>query len=503
MKCEGGSEGVQCTRCIRLATICEFVPLRRFGRPRRLVPLVPKDDGSSTQALVASEVDDALFSPSDAPSKAMVMGGQSNAFASGSTPFVFDKVVSIPVGLPLSNMDPSLDDYDTLARLYLAQIHPFLPILSHHLPELSHYLRTSSPALSLSLYALLNVSDSSPGPLLTSGTTLADLQAQVIAVHCQYARGQAGEARETLRSVCLTLVGNSWHEIDSPAHPGHFGMSTSDVRSVRHLWWECWALDVLLAIVTGEKAYDLQGVAYQVQIGEPGDLDSPPALRIRALSLLVTCSQPPDSTASEAEVASRMQALSTVASNLSILAHQSYLTSCGSLSSTSPADLPNVLAGREAAFMASLIASASTIFLLSSSSYFSNLVASAFPCGLDTTCDAPLSAHHLINLATRNIFELLRTSLSPQLPAASHSPFFGCSLLVATQGRLLTLAKEVNEIGDWDRVGAISDIELAEWELAMQAKRWGVAQGLLKEVKSLRLAVCGVTTAPTLLLNGL
>jgi hypothetical protein len=337
---------------------CEFVPLRRFGRPRRL-PQPGDADDTATREGRQLTVTNAL-------------AGTSNALASGSTLFAFDAPINftIPGGLPLASVDPSLDDYDILAKAYLTQIHPFLPILTHHLPELSHQLRTSSPALSLALYSLLNPSETT-GPPPVLGTTLSDLQAGVISVHCQYSQGQEDGARETLRAVCKTIVDNDWHQIDSPAHPGKFGMSASDVRSVRSLWWECWALDVLLAIVTGVRTYDLQDVPYQVQIGEDGDvstsngrlrlvsilmylvsqLDSPASLRIRALSLLVTCSKSPDETSDEAAVVSRMQALSTVASNLSILSHHSYVNSCGSIAATSPIELPRVLAAREAAFM--------------------------------------------------------------------------------------------------------------------------------------------------------
>lgn len=136
-----------------------------------------------------------------------------------------------------------------------------------------------------------------------------------------------------------------------------------------------------------------------------------------------------------------------------------------------------------------LISSASTVFLLSSSSVFSSFVASAFPCGLDTTTVPARSSHYLIRSASQNIFSLIRTSLSPSIPAGVHSPFFGCSLLVAAQGTLLTMQPEEGSQSSGNDV--MGDLQLAEWMLEQQSKMYRVAGGLLKEVRMLRMSVYG------------
>ena len=83
---------------------------------------------------------------------------------------------------------------------------------------------------------------------------------------------------------------------------------------------------------------------------------------------------------------------------------------------------------------------------------------------------------------------MVRASLSPIAPAPTHSPFFGCSLLVATQGTLLTLQKNHSP---WRSVEVLGDVELLEWLLVQQAKRWAVAGKVLGQVKSLKAAAFG------------
>lgn len=223
----------------------------------------------------------------------------------------------------------------------------------------------------------------------------------------------------------------------------------------------------------------------------PTQADSPFSLRIRAVSLLLSSTEPPSPT--ELDPTPRIEALNTVASTLSLLSRHSYLTSCTILASLPPShpSYPSISASREAAFMASLISSASTVFLLSSSSLFASFAASAFPCGLDTTSTPPISTHAILRIASSHIFSLIRTSLNPAVPPAVHSPFFGCSLLVASQGAMLTL--QTGESDDWRGAGVLSDLELAEWVLAGQERRWSAVGGVLRELRMLRLAVYGAS----------
>lgn len=92
----------------------------------------------------------------------------------------------------------------------------------------------------------------------------------------------------------------------------------------------------------------------------------------------------------------------------------------------------------------------------------------------------------------------------------SHSPFFGCAILVATQGALLTFDSEESSLQNggqghesqtasfragisWRAVQVRSHLDLAEWILSEQAIRWTGAGMILKEVKALRSAKRGMS----------
>lgn len=79
-----------------------------------------------------------------------------------------------------------------------------------------------------------------------------------------------------------------------------------------------------------------------------------------------------------------------------------------------------------------------------------------------------------------------------------HSPFFGCSLLVAAQGTLLTMEPE--DGSQWSGNAMMGDLQLAEWMLEQQSKMWRCAGGLLKEVRMLRMSVYGASEQGTQLL---
>ena len=134
----------------------------------------------------------------------------------------------------------------------------------------------------------------------------------------------------------------------------------------------------------------------------------------------------------------------------------------------------------EAAFMTGLMASAATIFLLSSSSIFSTFAAPAFACGIDSTSKPPPSSHHLITSAAQQIMFLVRVSTDPAAPAPVHSPFFGCGLLIAVRGLLLS------DEGQGPDEGTEREVQLIESVLEAQAVKWEEARMLLSEVSVLR-----------------
>lgn len=126
------------------------------------------------------------------------------------------------------------------------------------------------------------------------------------------------------------------------------------------------------------------------------------------------------------------------------------------------------------------MASAATIFLLSSSSIFSTFAAPAFACGIDSTSKPPPSAHGLIVAAAEQIIAIVRASLDPAFPPPVHSPFFGCGLLIAVRG--LLIGNEGQEVHG----GTEREVQLVEGVLQGQANLWQEARSLLNEVGMLR-----------------
>ncbi|KAL8280923.1 hypothetical protein RQP46_006602 [Phenoliferia psychrophenolica] len=323
-----------------------------------------------------------------------------------------------------------------------------------------------------------------PRPYSSLGTTLGDCQAAVLFLHAAYSRDGEDEAREILAWLAVTVAQAGWHLVDAPENLYNFEAGYR--RGIRALWWECWSLEIMLGTVTGVRIANLSEMSHQVQISDTlDDNDSPLALRIRALSLLSAATRPPPD--NPGEEAARANALNTLANNLTLITHQTYLASCATLSATAT-DQPRIAAQCEAAFMGSVIASAATIFLLSSSSHFSSFLAPYSPCGLDTSSTPPSAIIPLLRVAASHIISLVRTSLSSLAPPPTHSPFFGCSLLVAAQGTLLSLQ---NEQGAWRSVEVIGDVELLEWLLGLQAKKWSIAGKTLGQVKALKVATFG------------
>lgn len=113
-----------------------------------------------------------------------------------------------------------------------------------------------------------------------------------------------------------------------------------------------------------------------------------------------------------------------------------------------------------------------------------SFAASAFVCGLDSTTELTRETLFPVKRASRFIFDLLRESYSPK---ASHSPFFGCSLMIASTGTLSTLADGTST--EWDSVQISSDLELAEFLLNIQTNRWRGTQHILDSVRRMRFSL--------------
>lgn len=180
---------------------------------------------------------------------------------------------TFPVASPRQDLAPasdSSDNYESLAHEYLTTIHPFLPLLPSTRDHLVSYLRYSPPILSIALYSILDPNADLDISVGSYQTSLADLQAAVMSVQSYYGRGKSAEARETLQWVCAKILEKGWHRIDAG---GQEGMDVEFVKRVRVLWWECWCMEVLLAIVTGVRTFVLQGVDYAVLMSDsPNDV---------------------------------------------------------------------------------------------------------------------------------------------------------------------------------------------------------------------------------------
>lgn len=212
-------------------------------------------------------------------------------------------------------------------------------------------------------------------------------------------------------------------------------------------------------------------------------MDASSTLKIRAISLLLACTEPPPPPPATFP-ATRTPALTSLGSTIYILSYAAY-TARPNYNLT----IQDQVASRESAFMAILISSASTIYHLSSSSAFSSFMASAFPCGLDTLTPHAISKNSAIRMASNQMFDLVkmdslpgflpspldlrsRTGCNPdalfpttwdpsttststptrttitEIKGTTHSPFYSCAVFVASQGALLTFGLDDNSIDE-------------------------------------------------------
>lgn len=111
----------------------------------------------------------------------------------------------------------------------------------------------------------------------------------------------------------------------------------------------------------------------------------------------------------------------------------------------------------------------------------SSYAASAFVCGFDSVQQLPSTALGPIRKAGVHIFNLIRSS---RALGSTHSPFFGCSILVASQGMMLSLEEEA-----WAKSSVASDLELGQEVLKQHSERWKGSAMILNEVKRLRFSI--------------
>lgn len=217
--------GRRCNRCQRIGLVtCEFMPSRRKGRPRRLLP---KTEDSET-ATASPDFTAATNSDSASPAESS---------RCNSSP----QDLSIPL--------PRDTTHDSLAQAYLTQIHPFLPLLpSSSLEETSAYFARAGPHLHRSIHLLLKprsmTFDQLP-PLSIYQDTLDDLQAAVFSAFLAYgALGAKEVAKGRLRWACEKVKQSGW--------TGEEG-DEGDGGSFQRLAWVCWGAEIQLGVLTGSR----------------------------------------------------------------------------------------------------------------------------------------------------------------------------------------------------------------------------------------------------------
>lgn len=189
----------------------------------------------------------------------------------------------------------------------------------------------------------------------------------------------------------------------------------------------------------------------------------------------------------------RISSLTSIANNIYILSRECRQIVPPIISHTLlPAERA---AHHEASFMASLLSNAAVVFL-----HTASITACFYPCGVDRSSIVPNDAIGHVREASQRIYEVLRESLSTSNTASpyqrAHSPFFGCSQLLAATGSLLALESSYKSPHEHDirRLSAIAlstDFELSESVLRNQGVKWRCARTMADEIRALRAGLRG------------
>lgn len=235
------THGKRCNRCERLDQLCEFLPSRRKGRPRRLPKEGEniKDDADKSRTPESrSQTPEQLPSPEESVStpSAREVSDQ----ASPHHPIV-------PTEVPL----PRDTTYDELALAYLTRVHPFAPLLPNTLEDCAEYLGHVGSHLHDALRALIDPSSISVHqltPLAELGTTPDELQAGLFSCYVAYGIGGKMVAKERLHWVAVQLAKMGWE--------GDVGKDFGFGKLNEGIWrlgWTAWGMEVQLGVLTGTR----------------------------------------------------------------------------------------------------------------------------------------------------------------------------------------------------------------------------------------------------------
>lgn len=408
----GDSADARCLRCRTIGAECEFLPLRKLGRPPRALIASPvrlpvklghategtgevegrdigveeqyghgyfseahpwqlEEPGTVQQEYAVPDVSTGLpdnadqqlvsfpqFWPPSSPTTA----------ACDPADFDFDALLAQLYHAPSPALDlgmlsqetalhASVYDIPNLARQYLAVVHIFLPLLPPNQSQLVQYLSTAPLALLVAISSIINPTTEIVYTL-PAQYSLADLQSSLFAIHVAYGRGDTMLARSILKWSCAAVQHLGWHTLDSCIDIVFNSWSEEQLDAIRRVWHEIWSLDIMLSVLTGAQAF-LKNVAYIVNLpDEPSGVGASAfSLRIRALALLSTCTALPTGTP---VAPAHLRTLATVGQNIAILSRDVYAAS------SDVAWNPKEAAAREQAFTASLVSSCAIIYLYTS-----------------------------------------------------------------------------------------------------------------------------------------
>ena len=142
-------------------------------------------------------------------------------------------------------------------------IHPFVPILPADPIRLLAILDSAPSLLITAIQGLTYSTDVDLGLGLPDiQPSLPDIQSAVLFAYLFYSRGETDNARIMVQRASKCLLDLRWNLIDAD----HSAIASNEVslidvedglESIRRVWWECWALEIKLAVVTGIRDFFL------------------------------------------------------------------------------------------------------------------------------------------------------------------------------------------------------------------------------------------------------
>ena len=99
--------------------------------------------------------------------------------------------------------------------------------------------------------------------------SLPDIQSAILFAHLFHSRGATDDARIMMQRASTCLLDLRWNLLDDDQSAITSNeVSLIDIEdgleSIRRVWWECWALEIMMAVVTGTRDFSLADCAQRV-----------------------------------------------------------------------------------------------------------------------------------------------------------------------------------------------------------------------------------------------